>query len=102
MQEVPIQAIPSQVVSVVLDGQNVQIKIYQKDQGVFVDVNSDSVDVGIGTIARNAVQLVSRDYAGFRGNLMFLDIQGDLDPAYADFNTRYKFIYLTAEEYALI
>jgi hypothetical protein len=102
MQEIPIQAIPSQVVRTVLAGQNVQIKIYQKDQGVFVDVNSDSVDVGIGTIARNAVPLVCRDYAGFLGNLMFLDTQGNIDPDYASFNTRYRLIYLTAAEYALI
>jgi len=102
MQEIPIQSIPSQVVRVVLAGQNVQIKIYQKEQGVFADVNSDSVDIGIGTIARNAVSLVSRDYARFLGALMFLDTQGNLDPSYAEFNSRYKLIYLTAEEYALI
>jgi hypothetical protein len=102
MQEIPIQSIPSQVVRTVLAGQNVQIKIYQKDQGVFVDVNSDSVDVGIGTIARNAVPLVCRDYARFLGNLLFLDTQGNLDPDYTGFNNRYRLVYLTAEEYALI
>lgn len=102
MQEVPIQAIASQIVSVVLAGQNVKITIYQKDQGVFADVNSDSVDVGLGTIARNAVPLICRDYAGFSGNLMFLDLQGDLDPDYTGFGDRYRLVYLTADEYALI
>ena len=102
MQEIPIQAIPSQVVRVVLNGQNVTLTIYHKDQGVFVDVNADSVNVGYGTLAHNAVPMVSRDYAGFQGNLMFLDTQGNSDPDYTGFGVRYRLVYLTAEEYALV
>ena len=102
MQVIPIQATPSQSLSVVLDGQNVKIQIYYKDQGIFVDVTSDNIAVGIGTLALNVVPLVSRAYSGFLGNLMFLDLQGNLDPSYSGFGTRYKLIYLTADEYALI
>ena len=102
MQEIPIQAIPSQTVSVSLAGQSVQVSIYQKAQGVFVDVTSDGIVAAIGTIARDAVALVCQDYKGFAGNLMFLDTQGSSDPDYTGVNTRFMLVYLTAAEYALI
>ena len=102
MQSVPLQPVPSQSTKVVLGGQNCQILVYQKPQGVFVDINADGVDISVGTIARDAVPLVSREYAGFAGNLIFIDTQGSDDPSYEGLGDRWTLVYLTAEEYALI
>ena len=102
MQSVPLQPVPSQSTKVVLGGQNCQILVYQKPQGVFVDINADGVDISVGTIARDAVPLVSREYAGFAGNLIFIDTQGSNDPSYEGLGDRWTLVYLTAEEYALI
>lgn len=106
MQTVPLQPVPSQSTKVVLGGQNCQILVYQKPQGVFVDINADgvdiSVDISVGTIARDAVPLISREYAGFSGNLLFIDSQGSADPSYEGLGDRFALVYLTAEEYALI
>jgi hypothetical protein len=102
MQQIPLQPIPSQSTKVVLGGQNCQILVYQKPQGVFVDINADGVDISVGTIARDAVPLVSREYAGFSGNLLFIDSQGSADPSYDGLGDRFALVYLTAEEYALI
>jgi len=102
MQTVPLQPVPSQSTKVVLGGQNCQILVYQKPQGVFVDINADGVDISVGTIARDAVPLVSREYAGFSGNLLFIDSQGSDDPSYSGLGDRFAMVYLTAEEYALI
>ena len=102
MQNIPLQNIPSQLTKVVLGGQNVQIFIYQKDQGVFVDINSDGVDIVVGVIARDAVPLVCREYAGFIGNLIFIDTQGNYDPFYSGLGSRFSLVYLTADEYVLL
>jgi len=102
MQSVPLQPVPSQSTKVVLGGQNCQILVYQKPQGVFVDINADGVDISVGTIARDAVPLISREYAGFSGNLLFIDSQGSDDPSYEGLGDRWTLVYLTAEEYALI
>ena len=102
MQSVPMRPIPSQSTKVVLGGQNCQILVYQKPQGVFVDINADGVDISVGTIARDAVPLISREYAGFIGNLIFIDTQGGDDPSYEGLGDRWTLVYLTAEEYALI
>ena len=102
MLEVPIQSTPSQLVKSVLDGQNVQIALYQKDVGLFCDVNSDGVDIVTGVICRNAVPIVCREYAGFIGNLVFFDTQGSQDPEYSGLGSRYTLAYLTADENASI
>lgn len=102
MQTIPIQPVPAQIVKVVLEDQNVQIGIYQKVQGIFVDVNVDGTDVVTSVIAHDTVPLVCRDYAGFLGNLIFVDNLGSSDPTYDLLGTRYSLVYLTEEEYALI
>ena len=62
MQSVPLQPIPSQSTKVVLGGQNCQLLINQKPQGIFVDINADGVDIVTSVIARDAVPLVCREY----------------------------------------
>lgn len=99
MLEIPIQPTPSQVVKVVLSSQNFQILLQQKDQGIFVDINVNGTDVSTGTVARDGVPLISQDYAGVAGNVLFVDTQGYSDPNYADLGTRYVLLYLTADEY---
>jgi len=102
MQTIPLQPVPAQVSKVVLGGQNCQINIYQKPQGVFVDITADDLEIIVGTIARDIAPLVSREYTGFLGNFLFIDTQGNSDPSYAGFGSRFSLVYLTAEEYALI
>lgn len=102
MQTIPIQPVPSQSTKVILGGQNCQVLIYQKPQGLFVDINSDGVDIVAGIIARDAVPLVCREYVGFIGNLLFVDTQGADDPNYIGLGSRWTLAYLTAEENALI
>jgi hypothetical protein len=102
MQNIPLQPVPTQATKVVLGGQNVQLLIYQKPQGVFVDINADGVDIVVGIIARDAVPLMCRNYMGFIGNLLFVDTQGSSDPTYDGLGSRFSLVYLTAEEYALI
>lgn len=102
MQSVPLQPIPSQSTKIVLGGQNCQLLINQKPQGIFVDINADGVDIVTSVIARDAVPLVCREYTGFAGNLLFIDTQGSADPTYTGLGDRFSLVYLTAEEYALI
>ena len=102
MQEVPLQPVPAQSAKVILGGQACQLLVYQKPQGLFVDINADDVDVVVGVIARDAVPLVCREYAGFSGNLLFIDTQGTSDPSYEGFGSRFSLVYLSADENALL
>jgi hypothetical protein len=102
MQTIPLLPIPSQIVKAILENQNCQISIYQKQGNIFVDVNVDGTDFVVAVIGLNVVPIVCREYLGFQGNLLFIDSQGSNDPTYEGLGNRYNLVYLTAEEYALI
>ncbi len=102
MLVIPLQPVSSQTLKVVLDNQNCQITIQQKPQGVFVDLNADGTDIVLAALAQEVGPIVSRPYTGFRGNLMFLDTQGNADPEYIGMGTRWQLCYLGASEYAVI
>lgn len=101
MQQIPLQPIPAQIAKVMIGGQNCQLSVSQKSSGLFVDVNVNGKDIVTGVIARDAVPLVCREYAGFSGNLLFIDTQGKSDPSYTGLGSRFALVYLTAEEYAV-
>jgi len=102
MQSIPLAAIPSQTVKAVLGGQNCQISVWQKSQGLFVDVISNDVAIVSGVVARYADFLICREYLGFLGNMLFIDNQGADDPVYTGLGSRFELVYLTADEYALV
>jgi len=90
---VPLLPIPAQDCKIVLGGQNCHITIYQKPEGLFVDINSDGVDIALGVIARNTANLIARGYLGFAGSLFFIDNQDSSDPEYTGLGARYQLVY---------
>lgn len=101
MLQIPLQAVPSQQLQVVLGTQNCEISIYEKEQGMFFDLTSNGVVITTAVLALNVTPLTV-NYSGFIGNLLFTDTQGLTDPTYTLLGTRYSLVYLDAAEYALI
>ena len=101
MLVIPIQPVPSQQLQCVLAGQNCQIAIYEKKQGVFVDLNSNGFDISIARLAINGIKL-TQNYSGFSGNLLFIDTQGTDDPTASGMGSRFQLVYVTAAEVALL
>jgi hypothetical protein len=102
MQSIPLQAVPSQQLQVVLGGQNCQLSIYLKGSWIYVDTSVNSTDISTAVIALDAVPLVPIGYTGFVGNLLFTDTQGTSNPTYDGLGARYQLLYLSAAEYASI
>lgn len=99
MLQIALAAQPSQIVRTILGDQNCVIKIYTRNDHLFVDVAAGGVDLVNGVLAHNIDPLICRNYLGFAGNLIFVDTQGADDPAWDELGTRYKLLYLTADEY---
>ena len=93
IQQINIQSTPSQTFQVTLDSQSVQINLYQKNQGLFVDIGLNGTIISSGIIAENLNYLMPFGYVGFLGNLMFVDTTGNNDPYWEDFGTRFYLIY---------
>ena len=102
MIQIPVQPVPVQNLKVVLGGQNCELLIYQKNQGLFVDVSAGGEAVVNGVLARDAVPLVFRNYIGFVGNLLFIDTQGNQDPVYTGIGSRFALVYIDEVENASI
>lgn len=94
MQTIPLRAIPNQTVSVILGAQNVQIDVYQKRVGLFVNVYIDGAIIVAGVLAQNLRRLVRDAYHGLKGDLTFVDMQGADSPHYTGIGTRYSLVYL--------
>lgn len=98
MLVVPIQAVPSQTLAVVLAEQSCRINIYTKRQGLFVDLYVNNLPIVTGVIALDANRIVRDAYLGFIGDLAFLDVRGNDDPVYGGLGTRFALIYLEASD----
>ncbi|MFJ3048517.1 phage baseplate plug protein [Herbaspirillum chlorophenolicum] len=98
MKTIPLSAVASQTVNVLLGGQNCTIKVFQKSTGLFVDVSVNNVPVVQGVIALNRNLIVRYPYRGFIGDLAFIDTQGAEDPIYTGFGGRFVFMYLEASD----
>ena len=98
MKIIPLQASPSQTVSVVLDGQSCRVNVYQKSTGFYFDLLKNGQTIVSCRICRDRVRLIRYEYLGFYGDLFFFDVQGLNDPAYTGLGDRYLLAYLTKSE----
>lgn len=100
MQNVPLQALPSQTVSIQLGGQNCQINVYQTDNfGMFMDVYVAGAQIIAGVSCQNLTRIVRDAYLGFQGDFVFYDTSGNgADPDYAGLGATYTLTYLSAAD----
>lgn len=88
--EIQLDSVASQSFSTILDGQKCKINVFQKDTNVYVDLYCNGATIFTGQIALNLVGLSG---AGFSGRLFFYDTQGNNEPDFNSFGTRYKLMY---------
>ena len=93
MKIIPIEAVPSQQMNIVLSQQNCTLKIYQNSGLVYVELAVAGKPLVYAGLVRNRVNLVRGSYLHFIGNLMFVDTQGSSDPVFTGFNSRWLLIY---------
>ncbi|SFN29683.1 hypothetical protein SAMN05216516_10521 [Izhakiella capsodis] len=98
MQTITIQPKKSQVLSVVLAGQQCVIRLIQRESFIYMDltVNGNPVMQGVPCLFGN--RLVGYSYLGFVGDLVFIDNTGQRDPAYEGLGSRFILYYLEESE----
>lgn len=112
MKVVPLSAVPSQTLQIVLGGQNCSISVYIKTgadladqtlqtpkQQTYMDLGYNGITVTTTALCLDQEQvLLDRQYLGFVGDFMFVDTQGNDDPVYTGFGTRWVLLYLEAAD----
>ncbi len=95
---VPLQPVPSQVVTITLGGQACRLNVYQKRTGLYMDVYVGTVLIIGGVICENENRIVRSLYLGFIGDFIFIDNSGaGEDPGYAGLggnSARFSLAYL--------
>jgi hypothetical protein len=102
---VPLQPVPNQTVTVSLANQTCRINVYQKDEGLFLDLYVNDVLIIGGVICYNLTKIVRSLYLGFIGDLGFIDNNASAnvpatDPVYSGLGSRYSLAYLELADLA--
>lgn len=100
MEIIPLRAIPNQTVIVRLLEQVTQLNVYQKPQGLFIDVLVNNAPIVMGVICQDRNAIVRDAYLGFIGDIAFLDNEGTEDPIYTGLGSagsRFSLAYLPPE-----
>lgn len=94
---IELQKIPSQILNIVLDNQNCELKIQQKDNRIYSSIKVNDIIITNGILCLTNVNLIpygSNNY--LKGILKFIDIFGndDTEPNdYREFNDRFILTY---------
>lgn len=90
MLVVPLAVVPSQTLVITLGEQPAQIAL--RTMGLHLYFTLEGVVTN--RICRNEQRLlVDAKYRGFLGDFAFIDTQGDTDPVFTGFGTRYQLVY---------
>lgn len=99
MIQVPLSAVPSQTLAITLRGQACRISVRSLGENLYFDLVSGTTPIVTARICRNLQRLlIDAKYRRFVGDFMFIDTQGDEQPAYTGLNSRWLLYYLEANE----
>ena len=93
MLTIPLQAVPSQSLRVMLNGQLCSIRIYTLSTGLYLDLSVLGVEILQTQLCVDRAYLVRDEYLGFIGDLAFVDTLSATDPVYMGLGTQYQLIY---------
>lgn len=109
MLEIPIQPVPNQSLTVVVNQINCKINLNtrtkpnyfnldldleEREFVLYFDLEANSSSITRATICENLTPLIKQDYLGFSGNFIFVDLEGDSNPFYEGLGSRFRLLYL--------
>ncbi|CFQ73960.1 hypothetical protein N4227_12985 [Yersinia enterocolitica] len=98
MNVITLENKKSQSIFITLEGQSCLIRLIQRDSSIYMDltVNGDPILQGIPCLYAN--KIVRYKYLGFRGDLFFLDNEGQSDPQWNGLADRFPLYFITEAE----
>lgn len=98
MQTISIEPKKSQILSINLAGQLCTIRLIQRESFMYMDltVNGNPIMQGVPCLYGN--KMVGYSYLGFKGDLVFIDNEGQKDPYWEGLGSRYTLYYIEESE----
>lgn len=103
---VPLQPVPSQKVKTTLAGQIVNLDVYQRRYGLYINVYvAGALEIG-GVICQNLNRIIRSAYlneeSGFSGDFVFIDTLGTADPSFPGLGERFQLAWLSPNDLAAV
>lgn len=99
MLSVPLAAVPSQTLAIILAGQNCNLAVYTESTGIYMDVTVNGKTIATTRILRDGARVLQDEqYQTFVGDFVMVDTQGELDPVYTGLGGRWQLVYLEATD----
>jgi hypothetical protein len=95
---IPLSAIPSQKLKVVLDDQDCEISVLTRGEHLYLDLDVDGKIVQQGAIIQNRVSIIQIPTRYFAGTLAVIDTQGNAAPVFTGLGDRWQLCYWSAGE----
>lgn len=100
MIQIPLQKLPNQELSVVLDGQNCVLNLRQMGPFLYLTLTADEVKICDSHVCQTGEPIPVWNTPLFSGRLFFQDSNGEFKaPQYNELGDRYTLYYATAEEW---
>lgn len=90
---IPIKKTPNQSFSIVIEEKNVDFSLYFRNLNMYCDIIIDGEYQAKGLICKNLSSLLQYSKK-LKGDLMFVDVDGDEDPYYFGFCDRWWLVYV--------
>ena len=91
--EVPLQAIPSQTVVIVLDGQPYVVGLRELGGRQYFSLSVNGSVICENVLISNNSRIVNAPYTGFRGDFASIDLVGDEPPNYTGWGDRWRLAF---------
>ena len=92
-QIIPLAQVPSQKILVTLNGQNCTLILRSLDGKQYLSLSVDSNPVFYNTLIVDRIPLKKYRYLPFVGDIASVDTQGQEDPDYKQWNSRFQLVY---------
>lgn len=98
MNLVSLENKKSQSIFVTLDGQSCLLRIIQRNGFMYMDLTVNGYPILQGVPCLYANKIVRYKYFGFKGDLFFLDNEGQQDPEWDGLLSRFPLYYISEAE----
>lgn len=94
MRKIPLTPGQNQTLKVILSDQLCKITVYENSTGLYLDLTVNANIIRNSVLCLDRAQMITDDYLGFIGRLMFVDTEGTSDPVSSGLGVRYQLQYL--------